>query len=506
MKKKALFSLHTTDKVEEFAALLLDSGWEIIASRETYDILSKKGLPVTDIAEFTGVKEDYGFPPTLHPKIEAYLTLPKGERIDLVYVIPYPLSKGNDVGGRTLLALAAKGRRIPVMSVADMELVLPKLKNYGTLPEDLHQRLLEKTHALIGSHYDDLLKGRKIYDSIFTEFCYDLKNGENPYQVPAGLFSVKGQDPLSISRFRQVSGESPCFTNLADADSIIHTLCLTSQAFRLKYGRTPYICIAAKHGNACGMSASWNSGRQAAERALFGNPMAIWGGELIVNFNIDAAIAGVLLQSKKRQEITKDANWMLDVVLAPGFTKEAVRILGQRKQRKLLENKMLVSARPPVSKYAYRFVRGGILRQPPHNFILDFKKAEIAGKGLSKADTDSLIIAWAVAWSSNHGGNEIALVRHAQLVGAGGGPSTMDAAIAVRARAERCGHSLEGAVFAANAFFPFTDAPGVLAEAGVKAGLVPAGGRHINSVKAFFRERDITVVYLAEEFRGFSRH
>lgn len=254
------------------------------------------------------------------------------------------------------------------------------------------------------------------------------------------------------------------------------------------------------------MSASWNSGRQAIENALFGNPMAIWGGELIVNFNIDAAMAGVLLQSKKRQEITQDANWMLDVVLAPGFTKEAVRILGQRKQRKLLENKMLVSAPLSASKYAYRFVRGGILRQPPHNFILDFKKAEIVGNSLLKTEIDSLIIAWAVAWSSNHGGNEIALVRHAQLVGAGGGPSTVDAAQAARQRAKRCGHSLKGAVFAANAFFPFVDAPEVLAQAQVKAGLVPSGGRYIDTVRAFFRSRRIKMVYLAEPFRGFSRH
>ncbi len=506
MKKRALFSLHLLDKVEEFAAVLLDLGWEIIASRETYDILSKKGMPATEIAAFTGIKEDYGFPATLHPKIEAYLTLPKGPRIDLVYVIPYPLSIGNDVGGRTLLALAAKGKRIPVMSVADMQLVVAELKDHGAISKDLHQGLLEKTHALISSHYDDLLKERKTYDAIFANFCYNLKNGENPYQVPAALFSAKNADPLSISRFRQVSGEPPCFTNLADADSIIHTLCLASQAFQLKYGRTPYICIAAKHGNACGMSVSWNSGGQAAGRALFGNPTAIWGGELIANFNIDAAIANILLQSKKRQGITKDANWMLDVILSPGFTKEAVRILGQRRQRKLLENKMLLSPYPPLSKYAYRFIRGGILRQPPHNFILDFKKAEVAKKGLSKAEIDSLIIAWAVAYSSNHGGNEIALVNNAQLIGVGGGPSTVEAAIVARARAQRCGHSLEGAVFAANAFFPFVDAPGVLAEAGVKAGLVPQGGKHIDLVKAFFRERAINMVYLAEPFRGFSRH
>ena len=72
--KRALFSVYDTNRVKEFAEALIKSGWEIIASRETVNILSVAGLPVTDIANFTGIKESYGFPPSLHPKVEAALT------------------------------------------------------------------------------------------------------------------------------------------------------------------------------------------------------------------------------------------------------------------------------------------------------------------------------------------------------------------------------------------------------------------------------------------------
>lgn len=504
--KRALFSLYSLEKADEFAAMLSRLGWEIIASRETCQLLSKKGIPVTDVADFTGVHEDYGFPPTLHPKIEKYLTSSKGPRIDLVYVLPYPLSVGNDIGGRTLLALAAKGKRIPVMSVSDMENVTEHLNNKKMFSQALRESLISKANALIASHYDDLVSDRESYDFLAGRFQYPLLNGENPYQIPAHLFSIKRKDTLSLPDFRQVSGERPCFTNLADADSILQTISLAAESFKIRYRKAPYICIAAKHGNPCGMAVSWNDASQAVNKALFGNPKSIWGGEVIVNFAVDDRLARLLYKSKKRKEMFNESAWMLDLIAAVHFSPGARRILGKRSSRKLFENRALALPFLPQTKFAYRFVRGGFLRQPPHHYVLDFKKARTTGESLDKQHMDSLIIAWSVAWSSNHGGNEVALAKDRQLIGAGGGPSTIEAAQIALHRAESYGHETRGAVFAANAFFPFTDAPSLLAEAGVGAGLVPSGGRRETLVKGYFRKKKLSMVYLNESYRGFSRH
>ena len=506
MKKRALFSLHILDKVEEFAKSLCELGWEIIASKETVKVLAKKRIPVTDIADFLGVKDNFGFPPTLHPKMEALLTSSKGERIDLVYIIPYPTSVGNDIGGRTLLALAAKGKRIPVMTVQDMQDVIIDLKNNPKISEILHSRLLDKVHASITSHYDNLIKKRFPQDLIIGSFKYSLLNGENPYQVPAELFSLKQSDGLSISNFRQLSGEAPCFVNLADAESIIHTLCLASEAFRIRYKKTPYICIAAKHGNACGMGVSWGNPSKAIYKALFASPRAIWGGEVVVNFTIDKREAELLFKHKKRKDLYGNEAWMLDIIIAPHFTKKASCVLSNRKMRKLLENKALFSPFLSKTKYAYRFLRGGFLRQPPNNYVLDFKETELIGVKLNNSTIDSLIIAWSVAWSSNHGGNEIAIAKAGQLLGVGGGPSTVEAAYVAVTRSKRCGHNLIDSVFAANAFFPFIDAPKILAGQKAMAGLVPEGGKNTNFVKNFLRKKNIRMVYLSEQYRGFSRH
>ncbi len=526
MKRTALFSLNDTSRADCFAEQLIRAGWDIIGSRETVEALGKKGLPVRDIADFTGVGEDYGFPPTLHAKVEYALTANGSPRIDLVYVIPYSLSAGNDVGGRTLLALAVKGGRIAVMSVGDMERVAFAISETGDIPPSLRVELADKVCFEIALHYSSLVSNRERYDFLAGRFSYELLNGENPYQIPASAFisaspciaasaSIPGSassissgddDPLSLLNFRQASGDAPCFTNMADADSILATMCLAAEAFAVNTGSAPYLCVAAKHGNACGMGVSKASPAEAVEKALFGNPRSIWGGEAIVNFPVDRQLAEVLSRSGRRERLLGNGAWMLDVVMAPSFTSEAISILGKRKERKLLANVALLSPSPKKSGFTYRAVRGGFLRQPPPTYILNRRACRIVGQDLSESDVSSLLVAWAVVFSSSHGGNEIAIAKDGALLSAGGGPSTVEAARVAVARAIDCGHETKGAVFGADAFFPFIDAPAVLCEAGITVGCVPAGGKNEKDIREFFCARGGTVAYIPPEFRGFCRH
>jgi phosphoribosylaminoimidazolecarboxamide formyltransferase/IMP cyclohydrolase len=505
-KRRALFSLNDTSDADRFAEELISQGWDIVASSETVELLSQKGLPVQDIADFTGVHEDYGFPPTMHARVEHALTGKSGSSIDLVYVIPYPLAAGNDVGGRTLLALAVKGGRIPVMSVEDMRLTVSAIRETGEVPDLMRMDLVNKTCYEIANHYSSLISDRGKYDVISGSFAYSLMNGENPYQVPASVFEVSAGDPLALTNFKQLSGEAPCFTNIADADCILNTLCLAAEAFRLNSGSLPYLCVAAKHGNACGMGVSNVSPEDALDKALFGNPRSIWGGEIITNFPVDGKLAEAILKSRRRENLLGSSYWMLDIVMAPSFSMDAISIMGNRKERKLLANEVLVEPYIDKSVFIYRSVRGGFLRQPPANYILNVKECAPEGKVFSKNEISSLIIAWAVAFSSNHGGNEVVLAKDAMLLASGGGPSTVEAARVAVIRAKECGHEIEGAVFAADAFFPFPDAPAMLCDAGVTMGCVPAGGKREIDIQNFFHEKNVPVVFLQQNIRGFCRH
>ena len=503
----ALFSLYDTTMADSFAESLIRSGWNIIGSTETVELLREKALPVQDIAEFTGNSEDFDFPPTLHPKVESALTLDGASRIDLVYVIPYPRSQGNDVGGRTLLSLAVKGRRIPVMSVVDMEKVVSSITKSGQIPEEMHLNLLDKVCYEVANHYACFLSNRECFDYIAGQFSYGLMNGENPYQIPASVFQTSGDDDkLSLLKFKKITGDPPCFTNMADADCILQTLSLAVAAFTLNCGTEPYICIAAKHGNPCGMGVSESDPAEAVEKALWGNPRSIWGGEVITNFQIDEAIARKLKSSEKREELFGNRYWMLDIILASTFTSPAIEILGAGSRRKLFANDALKSPFLKVDGVQYRQVRGGFLRQPSGSYVLDLRACQGDLSKLSESEIYALLIAWAVAFSSNCGGNEIALVKDGALLGVGGGPSTYDAVQVAIARAKECEHNLYGAVFAADAFFPFADAPALLCDAGVTVGCVPQGGKGAADIIELFVEKNTRVIFLPEACRGFCRH
>ncbi|HAK38185.1 MAG TPA: hypothetical protein DCM60_08060 [Nitrospina sp.] len=503
-RRIALFSLNEPSDGLAFARELLGLGWRIVATANVAATLAESGIQAEAVSQFLGIQESYPFPPTLHPKIELALTTPETTTIDLVFDTTYPLSKGNDVGGHTLLALAAKGNRIVVSNRKDMAKVVRQLlQNGNELETGFRERLIVQAYEKISNHYQTLTDQKEPNQATPA---YELMEGENPYQAPAHLLTFGDSDDLGLGKFNQLSGIKPCFTNLADLDSLIKLMCVLVETFLKNDGKAPYITIAAKHGNPCGLSLSWDAPEKSIDGALFGNPRAIWGGEVITNFVISEEVAYKLFQSKERDEKLGDLYWMLDLVVAPEFHQDAIRLLGKRSSRKLFQNPTLFNPRLDRAPWSYRPIRGGYLRQPPNHLVLNWSEFSNLPGDIEKAVIDSMVVAWAVAWHSNHGGNEVSLVKDCNLLAVGGGPSTVDAIATALQRAKICGHDLAGSVFAADAFFPFTDAPESLAQAGCAYGIVPKGGKNFEMIEEFFSREQIKVLFLPEDYRGFCRH
>lgn len=503
--KIALLSTNDPGKIINQCRRLVKLGWRLIATRETVEVMQKENIPIEDIKYFVGVGYEYGAPPTLHPKIEQALTENPEDTIDLVFDIPYPLTQGNDVGGRTLLALGAKGRRLVINNHEDLDKVVELLEQNGTLPDDVRDQLIAKVNFEITSHFLTLSKKHsKQYEGLLGQHRMVCREGENPYQVPCDLFTLDTDEPMGMSQFTQLSGEPMCFTNMADMDSIIIAIEKLKRAFLLNCDKLPYIVVAAKHGNPCGVGVDWESKDNSINKALWGNPQAVWGGEVISNFDIDDELAQILLRSQERERLYSSPAWMLDVIAAPRFSADAVSALGKRKQTKLLSNPAISGILASSDKWQYRFVQGGFLRQPSADYVL--KLDDLDWIESSSIDVDSLFIAWATSYASFHGGNEVSIAKDSMLIGVGGGPSTMMAAQHAVEWVKSCNHETNGAVFCADAFFPFTDAPKVLVSAGCKGGVVPAGGRNHDVVYKYFKDNSIRVGFIPEAYRGFARH
>lgn len=333
-----------------------------------------------------------------------------------------------------------------------------------------------------------------------------LKYGENMYQFPAVLLGMDSDDRLSIHNFKQVAGDTPCFTNLADLDCILETLCKLRLSLMMNGILKPFVAIAAKHGNACGIGVSLKEPSEAINSALWGNAKAIWGGEVIVNFPLSNSLARILKGPSISLGTSSQRKWMLHLIAAPAIDNSAIKILSDNPQRKLFMNNDLFSPYLRRDKCVIRSLRGGFMSQPPADFILDFKKVDWTNTKKSKLHDISLLIAWSAAFTSFHGGNEIAIAKDGALLGVGGGPATFDAVNTAVARVKEQGKDMSGAVFGADAFFPFIDVPEILFKTGCIGGTVPAGGNRGKDVIKYFKEHRMFVGMIPAKYRGFCRH
>jgi len=106
---KVLISSSVREGLEEPSRKLVDSGFEILATKGTAEYLAERGIKVRRLSEITGIEESRELK-TLHPKI--YEMIFSGE-VKAVVVIPYrfeesPGVENIDIGGISLLRAAAK--------------------------------------------------------------------------------------------------------------------------------------------------------------------------------------------------------------------------------------------------------------------------------------------------------------------------------------------------------------------------------------------------------------
>ncbi len=529
--KLALLSVSDKTDIHIFAERLIRLGWNIVASPGTAKVLRRNNIPVTSLEEITGISPILGHRVfSEHIKIAGALVAEDNEEhdqdrsrydipwFDLICVDLYPLSQAvakatseadviesTDIGGVTLMRNAVKGRRIVVTDFPDRQLVIDRLELKGDVPVDVKRKLWYKAEALCADYCLQSAKyiGRDTVDGFIGLRTIDLRYGENPYQSNAAYYQTF-DDPLSLHRFEELFGDSPSFVNMTSLSSLIDVLVRISLAFRNTCGgHMPLIAVGAKHGIVVGAAVDWQSEETVLRKMLWSNPKVIWGGEVITNFEISDVGAKILLSDDRREELFGSVNWMLDIIGAPGYEEGVKELLNKKGKRKIFLNPALKDPGFQL-KYVYRYVRGGFLRQPIADFVPDLNEIEWTSEPLTGTELDTLFLAWAIAWSTHMNG--IAIARERQLLACDGQPSSVGAAQSCIMKMKDAGHGDQKFVFAANAFLPFTDCAQIFAENGALAGLLPKGGVREKEIRRFFSERDITLAFVPEKFRGFAHH
>jgi len=537
MKKTALLSVYHKDGIIEFAQSLFDLDFELLASGGTATHLKNAGLTVKDVASLVGGGAILGHRVvTLSREVHAGLLarpidadLQELEQlglpfIDLVCVDLYPLKEEilrpgstsesviekTDIGGPTMLRSAAKGRRIVVCDPADRFRVIDWLRDGSPQKEEFINQLAAKAEYVIAEYclWSARYHSQNRYDGFLGERVLTCKYGENGYQTPAALYQTPEIDPLNpdylaLDKFKLVGGTDPSYNNLCDLDRLLQTMTHIAATFTRNRGDAPFIALGAKHGNLCGAGVSYLNSKGALVMMLTGDPIALFGGLVMLNFPIDSEIAAALLYGAAQEKK------LLDGIIAPGFSDEAIEILSRKKGKcRLLANPHLghLDETSLDNSDIYRYVRGGFLKQPNYTFILDLNSSDLRVYGEVSTYSDDLLLAKAICDTSNS--NTITLVKNGKLIGNGVGQQSR-----VRAGqfslniAREYDHDTDEAVAASDSFFPFIDGPQVLIEGGIAAIVTSSGSVRDQEVIDLCQKHDVALLMIPDAIgRGFYNH
>ncbi len=473
--KNALISVYYKDGLAPLVQYLAQQGVNIYSTGGTEQFIKNLEIPVIAVEDLTGYPSILGGRvKTLHPKVFGGILhrreLPEDQEqvatyeipeIDLVIVDLYPFEEtvkggGNeseiiekiDIGGISLIRAAAKNFKdvVIIASKEDYHPLLTQLseQNGGT---NLAQRKAYAQKAFhISSHYDT-----SIFQYFNTEAplplfkqsipqSQTLRYGENPHQQ--GVFYGDLNE-----MFVKLNGKELSYNNLVDIDAAVHLI----DEFK-----EPTFAIL-KHTNACGI-ATKTTVEEAWKSALACDPVSAFGGVLITNRSIDLVTATDIHQL------------FFEVLIAPAFEDEALTLLQNKKNRVILQRK-----ETSLSDKQFKTLLNGVIEQDKD---LAYEEAEqmktVTEKAPSASELKDLVFAAKVAKHTKS--NTIVFVKEGVLVASGvGQTSRVDALKQAVVKASAFGFSLQGAVMASDAFFPFPDCVELAAEAGITAVLQPGG-------------------------------
>lgn len=507
MARRALLSVSDKTGLVELARGLVELGWELISTGGTARAISEAGLKVTEVASITGFPEILnGRVKTLHPNVHGGILakrIPEHLKqleehnikpIDLVIVNLYPFREtinrpdvtleeaieNIDIGGPTMVRAAAKNYEsvAVVVNPSDYEAVLKELKEKGELSIDTRKRLASEAFAhtasydtTIASYLQNLIQDEnEAFPKDFTltgEKVQDLRYGENPHQK-AAFYRFPVTPPGSLAGARQLQGKELSYNNLVDLEAAWDLV----QDFKE--------CVAAiiKHTNPCGV-ARGETPVMAYKKALDADPVSAFGGIVAFNRVVDADVAKELVEI------------FLEAVIAPDFTAEALNILKEKANLRLLAAGEDLD-NEDTKDYILKPISGGFLVQEPDRHVIDTKELKtVSGSEPGEEELDDLLFAWQVV--KHVKSNAIVLAKDGVTLGIGAGQ--MNRVGAARIALEQAGDKAKGAVLASDAFFPFGDTVKLAAKAGVKAIIQPGGSiRDDESIKAA-KDAGITMVF-----------
>jgi phosphoribosylaminoimidazolecarboxamide formyltransferase / IMP cyclohydrolase len=496
---KAILSVHDKTGLVDFARGLRELGVEIYSTGGTRKALQEAGIEVSGVSELTGFPEILdGRVKTLHPAVHAGIlarrALPEHMKqlaehalspIDLVAVNLYPFQATTarpgvsveeaiediDIGGPAMIRAAAKNHAsvLVVVTPADYDRVLEALRG-GDVPPTFRRQLAAAAFAHTAAYDSAIAAYTRELDpaegwpreySIAGAKMQEMRYGENPHQA-AALYQT-GVGAAGVAAAEQLQGIELSYNNTVDVDA----------AWDLVQDLPQPAAAIIKHANPSGVATA-SSLSESYQHAYECDPISAFGGIVALNQECDVDTARQVSAT------------FLEVVAAPGFSRDALEVLSAKKKLRVLR------IRPAAATDEVKVVSGGFLVQSPDAGVDDPADMRSVGRRQpTDAEWEQLRLAWRVV--KHVRSNAIVLARDGAAVGIGAGQ--MSRVESVQLAVQRAGDRAAGSVLASDAFFPMVDGVEVAADANVTAIIQPGGSVRDEEVLQVANERGMAMVY-----------
>ena len=524
--RRALISVSDKTGLIDLGQRLVAAGVELLSTGGSAKALRDAGIAVTDVSDVTGFPEIMdGRVKTLHPLVHGGLLGRRGiddevmaklgiAPIDLLVLNLYPFEstvakadctleqaiENIDIGGPAMLRSAAKNwNDVGVLTAPEQYAgALSELETLGGLSRATRFALAVAAFNSV-ANYDgaisDYLSALQLNDTqdaiaghanfpgqVNSRFVklMDLRYGENPHQQ-AAFYRDQYPAPGTFATFQQLQGKELSFNNIADADA----------AWECVRSFTKPACVIVKHANPCGVAVSLDGIGRAYDLAYQTDPTSAFGGIISFNRDVDAETARAIVDRQ-----------FVEVVLAPGYAPEALKIFHKKANVRVLviplpasisaERGELAQAQP--GNHSKRVGSGLLLQSADLGMIGPDDLKIVTRRAPTEAEIHDLIFAWKVAKFVKS--NAIVYARDRQTIGIGAGQMSRiySARIAgIKAADEKL--EVRGSVMASDAFFPFRDGIDAAAEAGIRAVIQPGGSMRDAEVIAAADENDMAMVF-----------
>ncbi|HGF6043009.1 bifunctional phosphoribosylaminoimidazolecarboxamide formyltransferase/IMP cyclohydrolase [Enterobacter hormaechei] len=514
--RRALLSVSDKAGIVEFAQALSARGVELLSTGGTARLLAEKGLPVTEVSDYTGFPEMMdGRVKTLHPKVHGGILGRRGQDdgimeqhniapIDMVVVNLYPFAQtvaregcsledaveNIDIGGPTMVRSAAKNHKdvAIVVKSSDYHAIINEMDaNEGSLTLatrfDLAIKAFEHTAAydsMIANYFGSLVPAYhgeskdpsgRFPRTLNLNFIkkQDMRYGENSHQQAAFYIEEEVKE-ASVATAQQVQGKALSYNNIADTDAALECVKEFSEP----------ACVIVKHANPCGVAIS-TSILDAYDRAYKTDPTSAFGGIIAFNRELDAETAQAIISRQ-----------FVEVIIAPSASEEALKITAAKQNVRVLVCGQWAERVPGLD---FKRVNGGLLVQDRDlGMVTEADLRVVTKRQPSEQELRDALFCWKVAKFVKS--NAIVYAKENMTIGIGAGQmSRVYSAKIAGIKAGDEGLEVKGSAMASDAFFPFRDGIDAAAAVGITCVIQPGGSIRDDEVIAAADEHGIAMIF-----------